>query len=159
MIDSLIALLSGTAPPNVEGSPEDLKFSVAALLIEAARMDRSFDAAERATIGRLLAARFDLAPDAIRSLIDAAERRVESSAQYYPFTREICARLSIEERTEIIEMLWKVAYADGTLDPYEDALLRQIAGLIHVPDKDRGLARQRALAELGITRAGAGKAE
>ena len=44
-------------------------------------------------------------------------------------------------------MLWKVAYADGVLDPHEDALLRQIAGLIHVSDRDRGLARQRALDE------------
>jgi uncharacterized tellurite resistance protein B-like protein len=45
-------------------------------------------------------------------------------------------------------MLWKVAYSDGVLDPYEDALLRQIAGLIHVPDRERGLARQRALEAL-----------
>ena len=69
------------------------------------------------------------------------------SAQYYPFTREINIRLSQEKRAEIVEMLWKVAYADGVLDPHEDALLRQIAGLIHVPDRDRGLARQRALDE------------
>jgi len=41
-----------------------------------------------------------------------------------------------------------VALSDGVLDPYEDMLLRQIAGLIQVPDKDRGLARQRALEQL-----------
>ena len=51
-------------------------------------------------------------------------------------------------------MLWTVAYADGVLDQYEDTLLRQIAGLIHVPDRDRAIARQRALAKL----AGAEKA-
>ena len=45
-------------------------------------------------------------------------------------------------------MLWTVAYADGVLDPEEDMLVRQIAGLIHVPDKERGLGRQRALAKL-----------
>ena len=32
-------------------------------------------------------------------------------------------------------MLWKVAYADGVLDAYEDMLLRRIAGLIHVSDQ------------------------
>jgi len=37
-------------------------------------------------------------------------------------------------------MLWNVAYADGVLDPHEDMLLRQIAGLIHVPDKECGRA-------------------
>jgi uncharacterized tellurite resistance protein B-like protein len=53
--------------------------------------------------------------------------------------------LSPEERIGIVEMMWTVAYSDGILDPHEDMLLRQIAGLIHVPDKERGLARQRAL--------------
>jgi hypothetical protein len=30
-------------------------------------------------------------------------------------------------------------------------LLRRIAGLIHVPDRDRGLARKRALEDLGLS--------
>jgi uncharacterized tellurite resistance protein B-like protein len=42
-------------------------------------------------------------------------------------------------------MLWRVAYADGVLDPHEDQLIRQIAGLIYVSDHDRMLARKRAL--------------
>jgi uncharacterized tellurite resistance protein B-like protein len=49
-------------------------------------------------------------------------------------------------------MLWKVAYSDGILDPYEDMLLRQIAGLIHVSDQERGSARKRALDRLAATK-------
>jgi uncharacterized tellurite resistance protein B-like protein len=48
-------------------------------------------------------------------------------------------------------MLWQVAYADGVLDPEEDLLIRRVAGLIHVTDRERVLARQRALAALGRT--------
>jgi hypothetical protein len=62
-------------------------------------------AAERATIGRLLAERFDLRPESVRSLVEQAEQKVQSSAQYFPFTHEICKRLSPEQRIEIIEML------------------------------------------------------
>jgi uncharacterized tellurite resistance protein B-like protein len=54
--------------------------------------------------------------------------------------------MSPEERVELIEMLWGVAYADGVLDPEEDLLVRRIAGLIHVDDRERVLARQRVLA-------------
>jgi uncharacterized tellurite resistance protein B-like protein len=43
-------------------------------------------------------------------------------------------------------MLWDVAYADGVLDPEEDLLIRRIAGLIYVDDRERVLARQRVLA-------------
>lgn len=148
MIDRLLAFLSGADTPQPQQRVDDVQFAVAALLIEAGRMDNNFDAAERATIERLLARKFNLAPDTVRALADAAEQRVRQSAQYYPFTREICIRLSRDERIEILEMLWKVAYADGRLDPYEDALLRQIGGLIHVEDRERGLARQRALEAL-----------
>jgi uncharacterized tellurite resistance protein B-like protein len=153
MIDRLLDFLSGRAAPAMAQSTDDLEHAVAAVLIEAARMDENFDATERSIIERLLAAKFDLAPQAVNSLIEAAERTVQNSTQYFPFTRQINARLSADERVHIIEMLWKVAYSDGTLDPYEDMLLRRIAGLIHVTDRDRGLARKRALEELaGNTR-------
>ena len=42
----------------------------------------------------------------------------------------------------------RIGLADGVLDPYEDMLLRQIAGLIQAPDKERGTVRQRALEQL-----------
>ncbi|MGE3228742.1 MAG: TerB family tellurite resistance protein [Hyphomicrobium sp.] len=156
MIDRLLGFLTGAAAPQVAES-DGLELAVAALLIEAGRMDDRLDRAERETIERLLERRFALAPEAVRELVAAAEQRVAQSAQYYPFVREINTRLSGEERAGIVEMLWRVAYADGVLDPHEDALLRQIAGLIHVPDRDRGLARQRALEEIAKERAEPGK--
>ncbi len=152
MIERLLNFLSGAEAPATKPGPDELHLAVAALLIEAARMDESFDAAERATIERLLAAKFDLAPGAVATLIAAAEKKVSDATQYFPFTRAILKRMTTEQRVEIIEMLWEVAYADGVLDPHEDALLRQIAGLIHVPDRDRGLARKRALDKIAAAR-------
>jgi len=153
MLDRLMSFLTGAEAPSAQPGPDELQLSVAALLIEAARMDDDFDAGERATIERLLATRFDLAPEAVHDLVAAAEERVRNTTQYFPFTREITKRLSTEQRTDIIEMLWEVAYADGVLDPHEDALLRQIAGLIHVPDRERGHARKRALEKAAAARA------
>jgi uncharacterized tellurite resistance protein B-like protein len=46
-------------------------------------------------------------------------------------------------------MLWEVVYARGNLTPEEDALIRKVAGLLYVSDRDRGLARQRVLHRLG----------
>ena len=159
MFDRLIEFLAGREVPEPEESADELQLSVAALLIEAAQMDRSFDKTERATIERLLAKRFDLDYAAVESLIAQAHKRIEDSTQYFPFTHLITKRMSAEQRTEIIEMLWKVAYSDGVLDPYEDALVRQIAGLIHVPDRERGLARTRALEKLKAAGAISGEAK
>jgi len=159
MIDRLLEFLSGRKAPALEASTDDLQLSVAALLIEAAHMDSNFDDTERATIERLLAKKFDLDHEAVQSLIQQAQQKVQESAQYFPFTHQITKRMSAEQRAEIIEMLWKVAYSDGVLDPHEDALVRQIAGLIHVPDKERGLARRRALEKLKAAVAISGNAK
>jgi uncharacterized tellurite resistance protein B-like protein len=152
MIDRLLNFLTGNEAPAAEPGPDELQLAVAALLIEAARMDDNFDAGERATIERLLAARFDLAPETVHALVESAEQKVSDTTQYFPFTHEITKRLSTEQRVDIIEMMWEVAYADGVLDPHEDMLLRQIAGLIHVPDRDRGEARKRALERAATAR-------
>jgi uncharacterized tellurite resistance protein B-like protein len=148
MLKRMIDLLSGREAPDLPSSVDDLELAVAALLVEAARMDSDFDAAERATIRRLLAAKFDLAPEAADRLVETAERAVQHSTQLFPFAREICKRMSPDARVHVIEMLWKVAYSDGALDPHEDMLVRRVAGLIHVPDRERALARQRALEKL-----------
>jgi uncharacterized tellurite resistance protein B-like protein len=47
-----------------------------------------------------------------------------------------------------MEMLWEVVLADGTVDALEDTLLRRIGGLIYVPDRERGAARQRVVQRL-----------
>jgi uncharacterized tellurite resistance protein B-like protein len=69
----------------------------------------------------------------------------ERSNQLYPFTRIAVERMDLAQRIGLIEMLWEVAYADGVLDPDEDALLRRVAGLIYVSDVDRAAARIRVL--------------
>lgn len=152
MIDRLLDLLTGRAEQASEEPVNDLELSVTALLVEAARMDNKFDVGERSTIEHLLARSFNLDARSVQSLIDQAERVVQHSAQYFPFTQQICKRASPEERVQIIEMLWKVAYSDGTLDPHEDALIRQVAGLIQVPDRERGAARKRALEKLAASK-------
>ncbi|MFV0367727.1 MAG: TerB family tellurite resistance protein [Hyphomicrobiaceae bacterium] len=148
MLDKLMGFLSGDASQAEAASEEELRIAVAALLIEAGKMDERFDAGERRAIRDLLAQRFDLKSSELDQLMVAAEARVDGSEQYYPFTQLICERLSRTERVEIIEMLWRVVYADGVLDTYEDALIRQVAALINVEDRDRAAARHRALAAL-----------
>jgi len=152
MIDRILKLLSGEEGlSSPSQSSDSLQVAVAALLVEAARMDDRFEGPERHMIERLLMARFDLSADAAGTLLHSAEAEVTRSTQLFPFTSLTVKRLDETERTRVIEMLWEVAYADGVLDPQEDMLVRRIAGLIHVPDRARGEARLRAMARLGIT--------
>jgi uncharacterized tellurite resistance protein B-like protein len=142
MFSALMRLLEDPAPAPAQ----DLRLSVAVLLLEAARQDDNFDARERAVIMALLARRFTLSPEECEKLIAAAEAHAAELVQLHGHTSAIAAAMSPEERVELIEMLWGVAYADGVLDPEEDLLIRRIAGLVYVDDRERVLARQRVLA-------------
>jgi uncharacterized tellurite resistance protein B-like protein len=49
----------------------------------------------------------------------------------------------------MIEMLWEVVYADGNVDHLEANLLRRVAGLLYVTDRESGEARKRVLDRKG----------
>ena len=150
MLKRLFEVLEGRYPPEINKSEDDTRLAVAAILVEAARMDQDFDDRERSKIAALLAGRFELSGEETESLISKADKKISDTEQNFPFTHAINMNMDGGERVYVIEMLWSVAYADGQLDPYEDALIRQIAGLIYVSDRDRMLARKRALEKLGI---------
>jgi uncharacterized tellurite resistance protein B-like protein len=154
MIDRLLDFLAGRGEWSSEKPFDDLPLAVAALLVELARMDDKVNAGERRTIEQLIARAFGLDPNSVPSLVDRADQEMQRSAQYFPFTQQICRHASAEMRVQIIEMLWTVAYSDGALNPDEDALIRQIAGLIQVSDWDRGAARKIALEKLANSEAG-----
>ena len=130
---------------------DELHLAAAALLTEVALGDDRFDDVERQAIDRLVQTRFGLSETEAASLVDAAEKKARDSTHLLRFTRVIKDNFTPAERIEMIEMIWEVVYADGVLHDYEDSLLRRIAGLIYVSDRDRGEARKRALARLGMS--------
>lgn len=156
MINRIKELFSSKPDPSAKDaesghSDEELHLAAAALLVESACMDGDFDEAERASITSILKDRFELSPEETATVIEQAEQAVEKSGQLYAFTRVIKDRYSEEERTEMIEMLWEVAFADGNVDHFEANLIRRVAGLIFVSDRNRGIARKKVMARLGIT--------
>lgn len=144
MFNQLIRMLK--APEPVRKS--DLRLSVAVLLLEAARQDDRFDAQERAVIARLLTQKFDLSVDECEALLAAGQTRAAEMVQLHGHTSDVFEQMPPDERVHLVEMLWEVAYADGVLDPEEDLLIRRVAGLIYITDRDRVLARQRVVARM-----------
>jgi uncharacterized tellurite resistance protein B-like protein len=153
MFDSLLAWISGAPDDGSSRRQEELHLALTALLIEAAHSDDRFDEAERAVIAQLIERRFKLTRPQTRELIAAGEREADRAAELYHLTRIVNERLNFQQRVDLVEMLWEVAYADGILDPYEDSLLRRIGGLIYVSDRERGMARQRVLERRGLDQA------
>lgn len=127
-----------------------LEAASAALLVEAACMDGNFDEKEREKIVSLMQANFGLNNEESETLVNETQSVMEQTGDLYSFTRVIKNRFDQQERIQMIEMLWEVAFADGNVDYYESNLISRIAGLIYVNDIDRGEAKKRVMARLGF---------
>lgn len=135
---------------SVEPKDENKKIlSLACLLVEAALVDEDFGKEEKDTIFNILKKQFKFEDDLrIDATINEAIENFKKSSDLITYTRDIKDNWKLEDRVNIIEMLWTVCLVDKKLKPYEDMLIRRVAGLIYVDDKNRGLAKKKALANL-----------
>lgn len=144
----MLELLRRLTAPEPEPLPEpDARVALAALLVRVARADGDYAKAEIARIDRVLAARYGLSPFEAASLRADGEAVETEAPDTVRFTRALKDAVPYEDRLGVIEALWAVALADGTRDAEEDALLRLVAPMLGVNDRDSALARQRIEAQ------------
>lgn len=144
MFDALHRLLTGVDHPHRAAEQNDSAFALAVLLIEVARSsDNRVEDREAGVIERALAKRFRLESSEVVRLVKAAEEGAIQATDLFHFTQVVVNKFSENEHIGVIEMLWEVAYADGVLTGDEDTLIRRVAGLIDVSDRDRGDAKLR----------------
>ncbi|WP_353471380.1 TerB family tellurite resistance protein [Salipiger sp. H15] len=130
--------------PGLEPLPDaDARLALCALLVRVARADETYDQSEQDRIDRIAAARYALSPFEAARLRREAEALEAEAPDTVRFTRAIKEAVAYEERIAVIEALWQVALADGTRDDEEDAVLRLVANLLGINDRDSALARQR----------------
>jgi uncharacterized tellurite resistance protein B-like protein len=127
-------------------SVDDLHLAAAVLLVETARMDEAIGEDERNMIVEMVRSRFELSDEAVESVVELADQVAHDAVELSRFTNRIRDDFDHEERIEMIEMLWRVVYADGVVHDHEANLLRRVAGLLYVSDRESGEARKRAIA-------------
>ena len=113
-------------------------------------MDGHADSVEISTVVNLLGDQFNLNVSEASELVDAGRNALSDSVELYGFTRIIKNSFNHEDRVRMIEMLWKVVYADGILHDFEANLVRRICGLIYVSDRESGEVRKRVLEHLDL---------
>jgi uncharacterized tellurite resistance protein B-like protein len=136
MIGALKALFEPPARETEEQREQRLHLAAAALLIETARADFTEDGVEQAALEKLLCDSLGLARSEVGELIRRASQRVDEATSLYEFTRVINDHFSPEQKVQLIEDMWTVAFADGNLDKYEEHLIRRVAELTYVSHQD-----------------------
>ena len=150
MLEQILKFLNSPDAGSARDPGDELRLAIAALLIEAAKSDGVYDDGERFVVAGLLRRLFAYDEPAAERLVAAAEQAQSRSVQLFRFTRPIIEQVPPEQRVQIIEMLWETVYSDRVLTAEEDSLVRRVAGLLYVSDRDRGAARLKVLKRLGI---------
>jgi len=113
-----------------------IELATAVLMIEISLADDHIQDEERYVIKNLLTSNFNLDQNEIDELICMAEEEVDRAVSLYEFTRLLNDTLSMSEKIDIIENLWRVAYADSVVDKYEEYYIRKIADLLYIAHSD-----------------------
>ena len=145
LLAKLKALLSDQPDNKPFSTNRPLELASAALMLEVGRADFSLQPAELDVIRDLLAHYFDLTSDEVSVLSEEAGERVDAATCLYEFTRVVNDTASIEQKRELIGLMWRVAMADQTLSQYEEHVIRKVADLLYLPHSDFIRAKQAAL--------------
>lgn len=127
---------------------ERLRRATAALLMEMVRADFHSGRDERQTVRALLQAHFALDDVDADALLDLGEEEAREATSLFQFTQLIDQSFEQPDKEKVVEMLWRVAYADQNLDKYEEYLMRKVSDLLHVPHSRMMQAKHRVQAEL-----------
>lgn len=121
----------------------EMLLAACALLLELASADGEFTHEERKRIYALFRDEYQMFTEDIEELIDLTEGAVNSSKEE-EFTAIVNAEYSIHEKLHLIELMWKIVFADGVADERESKLVEVLAGKLGVSDKEIRQASARA---------------
>ena len=122
----------------------DEKQAMAALMVRIAKSDDDYAQAEYERIDAILVILYDLSSEEASTLRKQAEKLEATAPDTVRFTRTIKEAVPYENRFEVVRALWQVVFADGERDHEEDALMRLLASLLGVNDRDSAIARRQA---------------
>ena len=135
-IKDLITKISNKEEIEESSNILQLDRACAALLVEIAFADKDFDEREKESLKQSLLKSYAIDIETINEIINDAEKTVEESTSLYEYTRTVNDEFEYPQKLNLLENLWKVAYADETLDKYEEHLLTKISDLIHISHSD-----------------------
>jgi len=147
--DFFSAHVSNDAGETGQHSQNALHIAAAALLIEMTRADCDVKDEELRAVADSVKQIFGLSQENANQLLKLAGKKADGAVSDYEFTSLINKEFNPQEKIQLIEMMWQVAYSDNHLEMYEEAFVRKIAELIYVPHQDFIAAKHRVLNRQG----------
>ncbi len=122
----------------------ELAVAATALMVQLSRVDNREDDRELQTIVDCAVRAHEVTPEEAQAILDDARAHASDATSIYEFTDKLNAQLDQEGKQVILESIWRVAFADGRIDKYEEHLIRRMADLLHLNHREYMQCRHRA---------------
>lgn len=136
MLDIVKRFFSNTAAEVSKDANQktehDLSVATCALFLEMARIDETFTQEEMDTILTILKEKYGLSQEHADALVAEADKELAESVDLWRFARLINENYTIDEKIEIIEILWQMVFVDGKMDRYEHYLMNKLKNLLRL---------------------------
>jgi uncharacterized tellurite resistance protein B-like protein len=117
----------------VEDDTQRIRIATAVILLEVANSDDEFSDTERDTVVSILKDNFRLSNEEVTELLAVSNKEREGSVDMWHFANIINENYTEQEKYTVMENIWRVIYADGRLDKYEDHIVHKLATILRIP--------------------------
>jgi uncharacterized tellurite resistance protein B-like protein len=111
---------------------QKFKIATCVILLEAVTVDDILSDQELHKIIELLKSKYEMTDTQVNELIETSKKEREESADLWYFTNLINENLTIDEKYDLMEMIWEAIYSDGTLDKYENYIAHKLRNLLNL---------------------------
>ena len=118
-----------------ESKDSSIQKSICSLMIEVAYADNQLDESELKAMASSLS-KLDIEKEEIQEIVDATLAKSKESISFYEHTRILNDQLDYDQKKEVLNSVWAIAFADGEMDKHEEHLIRRIADLLYLNHKD-----------------------
>ncbi|MGJ8529457.1 TerB family tellurite resistance protein [Maritalea sp.] len=146
MFDAITRLLGVKTDGDMEDPLLDPKLCAAALLVHLSAVDGQVSDDERKTIEKTLIENYQLSTAEVADLVVLATQKDQEAVDFYAFTATL-NKLELDEKLNIIRMMWEVVFADNQNHELEDNMVWRVAELIGVSSRDRTVLRAQVRGE------------
>lgn len=151
MFDLIRKILEKNSNNKGPAAREDtgLRIRIAAgvILLEAAHIDNECTEEEIDHVMDTLKKTFDLSHEYAEELIALAHEERTQALDLWQFTNLINQHYSKEEKTGVMEAVWRIIHADGQLEKHEDHFAHKLAKLLRLTHREMIEAKIKARGE------------
>jgi len=121
---------------NKLNDSKEIILSSTCLLLAIANADDHIDEKELKIINDIIKDFFNLNEIECKNIIIDAQKDLKESTDYFAYGNKLNDHFSLSDKIDFISCIFEVAYSDGEYHYMEDHMIKKIAHMFHIENKD-----------------------